>query len=95
MGQNTQVFAIEDAVLKRLAKAGPATAADLARAEGMKPQSVGVIIVALEKMGMVERKSYPTDGRQEYYAGPQGAAVRKSAGGCKAEMAGPSHRQFG
>jgi DNA-binding MarR family transcriptional regulator len=54
----------EAAVMARLAKDGPATTADLARSEGMKPQSMGTTIAALEEMGMVERKPHPTDGRQ-------------------------------
>jgi DNA-binding MarR family transcriptional regulator len=51
-------------VLRRLEKHGPATAADLARAEGVKPQSMGTALGLLEKMGLVERKAHPTDGRQ-------------------------------
>jgi DNA-binding MarR family transcriptional regulator len=51
-------------VLTRLEKEGPATAAELARAEGVKPQSMGTIVAALEQMGMIERKAHPTDGRQ-------------------------------
>ena len=51
-------------VLSRLEKDGPATAADLARAEGVKPQSMGTALGLLEKMGLVERKAHPTDGRQ-------------------------------
>jgi len=54
----------ESVVLARLANDGPATTADLARAEGMKPQSMGTTVAALEEMGMVERKPHPTDGRQ-------------------------------
>jgi len=70
----------EDAVLKRLFRDGPATTADLARAEGMRPQSMGTIIAALEQMGMVERKPHPTDGRQvNIELTARGAAVRKSA----------------
>jgi DNA-binding MarR family transcriptional regulator len=70
----------EAAVMARLMKDGPATTADLARAEGMRPQSMGSTIAALEEMGIVERKPHPTDGRQvtiELTA--KGAAVRKSA----------------
>jgi DNA-binding MarR family transcriptional regulator len=70
----------ESAVMARLAKDGPATTADLARAEAMKPQSMGATIAALEEAGIVERKPHPTDGRQviiELTA--KGAAVRKSA----------------
>ena len=70
----------EASVLGRLAKDGPATTADLARAEGMKPQSLGTAIAALEEMGMVERKPHPTDGRQVNIGlTSRGAAVRKSA----------------
>ena len=54
----------ESAVMTRLDKEGPATTAELARAEGMKPQSMGATVAALEEMGMVERKPHPTDGRQ-------------------------------
>lgn len=69
----------EGSVMRRLDKDGPATTADLARAEGMKPQSMGTTIAALEEMGMVERKPHPTDGRQVNIAlTAKGAAVRKS-----------------
>jgi DNA-binding MarR family transcriptional regulator len=70
----------ESAVMARLDKHGPATTADLARAEGMKPQSMGTTIAALEEMGMVERKPHPTDGRQvNIELTAKGAAVRKSS----------------
>jgi DNA-binding MarR family transcriptional regulator len=68
----------ESVVMARLARDGPATTADLARAEGMRPQSMGTTIAALEAMGIVERKPHPTDGRQviiELTA--KGADVRK------------------
>jgi DNA-binding MarR family transcriptional regulator len=68
----------EAAVMGRLAKDGPATTADLARAEGMKPQSMGTTIAELEAMGMVERKPHPTDGRQVNIGlTAKGATVRK------------------
>src|SRR5260370_22649536 len=70
----------EAAVMARLANDGPATTADLARAESMKPQSMGATIAALEEMGLVERKPHPTDGRQvNIELTAKGAAVRKSA----------------
>ena len=70
----------EAAVMARLAKDGPATTADLARAESMKPQSMGATVAALEEMGLVERKPHPTDGRQvNIDLTVKGAAVRKSA----------------
>jgi DNA-binding MarR family transcriptional regulator len=70
----------ESMVIARLAKDGPATTADLARAEGMKPQSMGTAVAALEEMGAVERKPHPTDGRQVNIARTtNGAVLRKSA----------------
>jgi DNA-binding MarR family transcriptional regulator len=51
-------------VLLRLEKNGPATASSLARAEGMRPQSMGPIIAALEGAGLVSGGPDPTDGRQ-------------------------------
>jgi DNA-binding MarR family transcriptional regulator len=70
----------EAAVMARLAKEGPATTADLARAESMKPQSMGTTIAALEELGMVERNPHPTDGRQVNIAlTAKGAATREIA----------------
>ena len=54
----------QQAVLRRLEKNGPATSADLARAEGVRAQSMGTALGLLEKMGLIERKPHPTDGRQ-------------------------------
>ena len=70
----------ESGVMARLDKYGPATTAELARAESVKPQSMGATVAALEEMGMVERKPHPTDGRQmNVVLTAKGAAVRKSA----------------
>lgn len=74
----------ESMVLGRLEREGSATTADLARAEGIKPQSMGTIIAALEERGMVERKPHPTDGRQvNIELTAKGAAVRKIIGDAK------------
>ena len=54
----------QQAVLRRLEMNGPATSADLARAEGVRPQSMSTALGLLEKMGLVDRKPHPTDGRQ-------------------------------
>jgi len=51
-------------VLLRLEKDGPATASRLARAEGMRPQSIAPVIVALESAGLVRAAPDPADGRQ-------------------------------
>jgi DNA-binding MarR family transcriptional regulator len=50
--------------LLRLEKDGPATASSLARAEGMRPQSIVPVIAALENAGLVAGAPDPTDGRQ-------------------------------
>jgi DNA-binding MarR family transcriptional regulator len=70
----------ESSVMRRLDVEGPATTADLARAESVKPQSMGATIAALEERGFVERRPHPTDGRQNNIAlTSKGAAVRNSA----------------
>src|SRR5579863_6441206 len=71
----------EMGVLKRLAKEGSATTADLARAQGMRPQSMRTIVASLEEMRLVERKPHATDGRQVNLAlTAKGAALEKRAG---------------
>jgi DNA-binding MarR family transcriptional regulator len=52
------------ATLARLEKAGWMTTADLARAESVKPQSMGTTLADLEQGGLVQRRAHPTDGRQ-------------------------------
>ena len=56
------------AIMARLEEAGPSTTADLARAESVKPQSMGGTLAAMEEEGLVERQPHPTDGRQILYA---------------------------
>jgi len=69
----------ESGVMARLANEGPATTAELARAEGVEPQSMGAIVATLEEMGMIERKAHPTDGRQVMLSlSAKGIATRKS-----------------
>lgn len=45
-------------------EAGPMTIAALARAEAVKPQSMGATIRGLENAGFVKRAAHPTDRRQ-------------------------------
>lgn len=52
------------AVLRRLERDGPATVTALARAEGMRPQSMGANIAVLERAGHVRGAPDPSDGRQ-------------------------------
>ncbi|MGF6493825.1 DNA-binding MarR family transcriptional regulator [Luteibacter sp. 621] len=56
------------AVLARLEASGPTSTADLARAEAVKPQSMGVTLATMEQDGLVAREAHPTDGRQFLYA---------------------------
>jgi DNA-binding MarR family transcriptional regulator len=74
----------ESGVLKHLAKDGPATTADLARTQGMRPQSMRTIVATLEEAGMIVRKPHATDGRQVILElTPKGAAEQKSVGDAK------------
>jgi DNA-binding MarR family transcriptional regulator len=54
----------QTAVLLRLEGEGPATTSGLARAEGMRPQSMGAVVAALEAAGLVAGAPDPADGRQ-------------------------------
>jgi DNA-binding MarR family transcriptional regulator len=79
-GSSQELSWPESLVIARLARDGPATTADLARAEFMKPQSMGTTVAALEEMGLVERRPHPTDGRQVHIGlTAKGAAARKNA----------------
>jgi DNA-binding MarR family transcriptional regulator len=70
----------EYAVLARLAKDGPATTAELARAESVRPQSMSATVATLEEMALVQRKPHPTDGRQmKIELTAKGTAVRSRA----------------
>jgi DNA-binding MarR family transcriptional regulator len=54
----------QTSVLSRLEREGPATVTSLARAEGMRPQSMGATVSALEAAGLVSGSPDPQDGRQ-------------------------------
>src|SRR6201989_1718858 len=54
----------ESAALARLDRGGPATAAELARAEQISPQSMGATLGALQERGLIERAPDPKDGRR-------------------------------
>jgi DNA-binding MarR family transcriptional regulator len=92
---SNEISLTEAAVMGRLARNGPATTADLARAEGMKPQSMGATVAALEGMGLVERKPHPTDGRQmNIVLTEKGWDVRKSRGDAKRTWLGQALLQL-
>ncbi len=51
-------------VLLHLERAGPATTSNLARLEGMRPQSMGAVIASLQAAGLVSGSPDLADGRQ-------------------------------
>lgn len=51
-------------VLLRLERDGQATTSSLARAEGMRPQSMATVVAALESAGLVSGAPDPADGRR-------------------------------
>ena len=71
------------AAMGRLDRAGPMTTAELARAEMVKPQSMGTLLAELEQDGLVRRAPHPTDGRQILFslteAGVQARRQRQAA----------------
>lgn len=73
----------ERSALARLERGGPATAAEVARAEQISPQSMGATLAALEAQGLVERSHDPQDGRRVVLAvspaGLQALHERRSA----------------
>lgn len=54
----------QKSVLLRLDRDGPATVSALARAEGVRPQSMRITVAGLEAMKAITGKPDPTDGRQ-------------------------------
>ncbi|WP_068086524.1 MarR family winged helix-turn-helix transcriptional regulator [Novosphingobium rosa] len=67
----------EAGVIARLEREGPLTTAALARAEAMTPQSMGTLVLQLERRELVRREAHPTDGRQMLVAlTPAGLAAR-------------------
>jgi DNA-binding MarR family transcriptional regulator len=52
------------AVMHRLEQEGAATVSALARAEGVRPQSMGATVATLEAAGLVAGQPDPKDGRQ-------------------------------
>jgi DNA-binding MarR family transcriptional regulator len=67
-------------VLSRLDREGPATVTSLARAESMRPQSMGAIVSALEAAGLVTGSQDPMDGRQTFFSLSPACQERITAG---------------
>ena len=54
----------QSSVVLRLEKDGADTVSGLARAEGMRPQSMSAIVAPLQESGLVRGAPDPSDGRQ-------------------------------
>jgi DNA-binding MarR family transcriptional regulator len=63
-GHSRDLTPSQVSVLLRLESDGPATVSMLARAEGMRPQSMGPIIAALTTAELISSAPDPADGRQ-------------------------------
>ncbi|QZQ55152.1 MarR family transcriptional regulator [Curtobacterium sp. TC1] len=74
-----EVTASQTAALGRLLRYGPATVADLARAEGVRPQSMGATVQALVDLGLAERQADPTDGRRSIVSATDAGAAARQA----------------
>jgi DNA-binding MarR family transcriptional regulator len=55
-------------VLRRLEREGPITVSALARAAGIRPQSMGATVAGLQAAGLVTGSPDPADGRQTLLA---------------------------
>lgn len=63
-GEQKDFTSSQVAAMLRLEKDGPATVSSLARAEGMRPQSMSAVIAPLEASGFVAGTADPQDGRK-------------------------------
>ena len=54
----------QSSVILRLEKDGATTVSSLARAEGMRPQSMSAIVAPLQESGLIRGAPDPSDGRQ-------------------------------
>ena len=77
----------QSAAMGRIAREGPATTADLARAEGVKPQSMGATLAALEREGLVARAAHPVTAGNFCSISPI-AAVQPGTNNCRSSARG-------
>jgi len=74
----------QTAAMGLLHRIGSATIAELARTEGVKPQSMGATLTVLEEAGLVGRQPHPTDGRQVLFSlTDRGVEARTARGAAK------------
>lgn len=67
-------------VLSHLESGGPATVTTLARAEGIRPQSMGVHVAVLVEAGLISGVPDPHDGRQTIWSLTSECLKRVKAG---------------
>jgi len=63
-GGRNDLTSSQISVILRLEKDGAATVSSLARAEGMRPQSMSAVVTPLQESGLVRGSPDPSDGRQ-------------------------------
>jgi DNA-binding MarR family transcriptional regulator len=63
-GKHGDLTPSQISVVLRLEEGGPATVSSLARAEGMRPQSMSTVMTPLQQAGLVGGAPDPSDGRQ-------------------------------
>ena len=63
-GQHGDLTPSQASVVLRLEESGATTVSGLARAEGMRPQSMSAVIAPLQEAGLVRGAPDPNDGRQ-------------------------------
>jgi DNA-binding MarR family transcriptional regulator len=63
-GQHGDLTPSQISVVLRLEEGGPTTVSGLARAEGMRPQSMSAVMTPLQEAGLVHGAPDPNDGRQ-------------------------------
>src|SRR5580658_1994294 len=101
-GDVADLTSAQKSVLLRLERDGPATGSALARAEAMRPQSMGAIVAALEAAGYVAgapdhrlaHRSLPRLGGRGA-GGPAGLAGRRPAGPPDRPGTAPARRRGG
>ena len=83
------------AAMGRLERHGAMTTAELARAETVKPQSMGALLAELEQDGLVRREPHPTDGRQILFSlTDAGIATRRQRHAAKLAWLSAAIEQF-
>ena len=58
----------QKSVILRLERDGPATTSALARAESVRPQSMGTTVASLEALSLIAGSPHPSDGRQTLFS---------------------------